>query len=167
MSPSCERPRPQPAARINGAVGLRQWPLPTSDQGLGKQVKDSHLFRKLLAAVSAALLVIFMATGAWAQDTLKQQGPLGALHEKEDVKCARCHGKNEKSVPVPQERCLTCHIDGDSRKLAASTAKVKPLNPHENRHYGTEADCGLCHRQHEKSVNFCLDCHNRFDFKVK
>ena len=44
---------------------------------------------------------------------------------------------------------------------------MKPLNPHENRHYGTEADCGLCHRQHEKSVNFWLECQPRFDLKLK
>ena len=142
-------------------------PWPVSDQGLGKKVKDSQIFGKLLAAVFAALLGLFMASGASAQDTLKQQGALGKLHEDEGVKCAKCHGKADKAVPVPQEKCLNCHIEGDSRKLAASTAKVKPTNPHENRHYGTEADCGLCHRQHEASVNYCLDCHSRFDFKVK
>ena len=104
-----------------------------------------------------------------AQDTLgKPDGPLGKVHAAEGYKCNKCHLPTAKKTdPIPQETCLACHGDGDSKKLAASTAKVKPVNPHENRHYGTEADCGLCHKQHQKSVNFCLDCHPRFDLKVK
>ena len=102
-----------------------------------------------------------------AQERKDDDGPLGRQHAVEGVKCVRCHGTAKKSEPVPQETCLSCHGKGDSKALAARTAHVKPLNPHENRHYGTEADCGLCHRQHEKSVNFCLDCHPRFDFKLK
>jgi hypothetical protein len=53
---------------------------------------------------------------------------------------------------------------GVSRRSFLSNAK--PRNPHENRHYGTEADCNLCHHQHKKSENFCLPCHQRFDFVV-
>ncbi len=122
---------------------------------------------RMLAIVSSVLLSLFMATAAQAQERKDDDGPLGHQHAAEGVKCAKCHGTAKKSVPVPQETCLSCHGKGDSKALAARTAQVKPLNPHENRHYGTEADCGLCHRQHEKSVNFCLDCHPRFDFKVK
>ncbi len=120
-----------------------------------------------LAAVCVMLLSLLVAGPALAQDKMDDDGPLGRVHAAEGVKCVKCHGTAKKSVPVPQEKCLSCHGDGDSKALAAKTAKVKPLNPHENRHYGTEADCALCHRQHEKSVNFCLDCHPRFDFKLK
>ena len=90
---------------------------------------------------------------------------LGRLHAASGVKCAGCHGNAKKPQAVPMEQCLTCH--GDTKALAAKTASVKPTNPHESRHYGTEADCNLCHHQHRKSENFCLDCHPRFDFKVK
>ncbi len=96
-----------------------------------------------------------------------EDGPLGQIHNAEGIKCAACHGKARKSEPVAQEKCLECHGNGDSKALAAKTAEAKPLNPHESRHYGTQAECVLCHRQHEPSVNFCLDCHPRFDFKVK
>ena len=123
------------------------------------------------AAFAAALALVFgsvLATSAFAQDTLtKPDGALGKVHAAEGYRCAKCHGTAKKTDPVPQETCLSCHGDGDSKKLAASTAKVKPVNPHENRHYGTEADCGLCHKQHQASVNYCADCHPRFDFKVK
>jgi hypothetical protein len=95
-----------------------------------------------------------------AQDTLNEDGPLGKLHDRREASSASSATARPRSRRRCCRRtCLSCHGEGDSKALAAKTAKVKPLNPHENRHYGTEADCGLCHRQHEKSVNFCLDCH--------
>ena len=130
-------------------------------------MKNQTFLGTTLAAVCAILLSIFMVGAVHAQDSNDDDGPLGRQHAAEGVKCVKCHGTAKKSVPVPQERCLSCHGDGDSKVLAAKTAKVLPRNPHENRHYGTEADCGLCHRQHEPSVNFCQDCHPRFNFKVK
>ena len=124
--------------------------------------------RNFLSATLALMVGVFLAGAVGAQDaTRTTEGPLGKLHDDNSVRCVKCHGEAKKSEPVSMETCLSCHADGDSKALAASTANVKPVNPHESRHYGTEADCGLCHRQHEKSVNFCLDCHPRFDFKVK
>lgn len=89
---------------------------------------------------------------------------LGTLHAAADVACAECHGETEKTAEVSMMRCLECH--GETTELAERTADVKPVNPHQNRHYGTEADCNLCHHQHKKSENFCFPCHNRFDFMV-
>lgn len=141
---------------------------PAQIQGLGNQVKVGHIFRNFIRAALALCLGLLLTGSVLAQDTLnKPEGPLGKLHASQKVKCVKCHGTAQKTDPVPMETCLACHGDGDSKALAALTANVKPLNPHENRHYGTEAECSLCHRVHEKSVNFCLDCHNRFDFKVK
>ena len=97
-----------------------------------------------LAAAALALFLAGLGGPAWAQAA-----------------------SDAKPIDASSEKCLSCHGDGDSKALAAKTAGVKPVNPHETRHYGTEADCGLCHRQHENSVNFCLDCHPRFQFKVK
>jgi hypothetical protein len=137
-------------------------------QGQEIEVKNPHSWPgRILAIACAMLLSMVMVATAQAQERKDDDGPLGRLHSAEGVKCVQCHGKAKKSEPVPQETCLSCHGKGDSKALAAKTANAKPLNPHENRHYGTEADCGLCHRQHEKSVNFCLDCHPRFDFKLK
>jgi hypothetical protein len=122
----------------------------------------------MFRAAMALCMSTFLALAVQAQDKLnKPDGPLGKLHAAEKVKCVKCHETANKTDPVRMDTCLGCHGDGDSKALAALTTKVKPLNPHENRHYGTEAECSLCHRVHEKSVNYCLDCHNRFDFKVK
>ena len=121
----------------------------------------------IFAATLTLALNVALAGVARADDASTTFSPLGKVHVDKDVKCADCHGTARKSAPVALEKCLACNGKGDSKALAAKTAGVKPLNPHENRHYGTEADCGLCHRQHEDSVNFCRDCHPRFDFKVK
>ena len=122
-----------------------------------------------LLAAAAFVIASLCAAPALAQDTLsKPDGKLGKVHAAEGYKCNKCHLPTAKKTdPIPQETCLACHGDGDSKKLAAATAKVQPVNPHQNRHYGTEADCGLCHKQHQPSVNFCADCHPRFNLKVK
>jgi hypothetical protein len=128
-------------------------------------MNNSHL-QKLLAAAIALFLSFVLAGAVHAAGSANASGEgLGKLHAASGVKCADCHGNVKKPQPVAMEKCLTCH--GDTTALAEKTANVKPRNPHESRHYGTEADCNLCHHQHRKSENFCLDCHNRFDFKVK
>jgi hypothetical protein len=125
-------------------------------------------FRNFVVASLGVILAFLFIGKAFAQDVPRSDdGPLGRLHAAKNVKCVECHGTAKKTAPVPMEKCLSCHGDGDSKALAAKTANAKPMNPHESRHYGTEAECTLCHRQHEASVNFCLDCHPRFNFKVK
>jgi hypothetical protein len=122
--------------------------------------------RRFTFAVSLVALLAGMCAGgvgAAGANELKG-GDLGKLHARMGVECPQCHANAKKPEPVPMEKCLSCH--GDTQKLAAKTAKVKPRNPHENKHYGTEADCNLCHHQHKKSENFCLPCHQRFDFVV-
>ncbi len=131
-------------------------------------MRTTQILRSFRRAVFGLALAACFAAPALAQNQPdKPYGPLGKVHAAEGYKCVKCHTSGKLEAKIPQETCLSCHGDGDSRKLAASTAKVKPVNPHENRHYGTEADCGLCHRVHEKSVNFCADCHPRYELKVK
>ncbi|PKN18722.1 MAG: flavodoxin [Deltaproteobacteria bacterium HGW-Deltaproteobacteria-6] len=95
--------------------------------------------------------------------TLKGKVPGSHLHALKGVQCAQCHGKVKKPAPVEMAKCLACH--GATAKLAEKTAKVKPSNPHESPHYGTDADCNLCHHQHARSENLCAQCH-KFDFIV-
>jgi hypothetical protein len=116
------------------------------------------------AMTVAALVVGIVAGGVYAAHAEANDGDLGKLHVRAGVACAMCHVDAKHPEPVPMEKCLSCH--GDTRKLADKTAHVKPRNPHESRHYGTEADCNFCHHQHKKSVNFCLPCHERFNFVV-
>ena len=143
---------------------------PTTNMGIKVNFRTilGTLALVLGAIVAGPALAQTTSTAQPAQDVLgKPDGKLGKVHAAEGYKCAKCHTTAKKTDPVPQETCLACHGDGDSRQLAAITAKVQPVNPHQNRHYGTEADCGLCHKQHQASVNFCADCHPRFDLKVK
>ncbi|GFO66665.1 hypothetical protein GMLC_02440 [Geomonas limicola] len=112
-----------------------------------------------------ALVIGICAGGVVAAHAAEAKGEeLGKVHAGAGIACAMCHVDAQHPQPVPMEKCLSCH--GETRKLAEKTANVKPRNPHENRHYGTEADCNICHHQHKKSQNFCLPCHERFDFVV-
>lgn len=120
---------------------------------------NNKYIHKLLLALS---LVVFVAGVAFA--AAKEEN-LGKLHASNGIKCVDCHGEAAKREPVSMEKCISCH--GETDKLAQKTAAVKPRNPHESRHYGTEADCNLCHHQHKKSENFCLPCHQRFNFVVR
>lgn len=94
----------------------------------------------------------------------KLQGKLPGshLHRLRGINCEKCHGKAKKAGEVKMKQCLTCH---DADKLAEKTAKVKPENPHTSPHYGTSLDCNLCHHQHQKSENYCNQCH-KYDFTV-
>lgn len=96
-------------------------------------------------------------------DSLVTRLPGSHLHQLAGVGCADCHGKTGKPTLVETAQCLSCHGSGD--KVAALTARIKPQNPHQSVHYGTELDCNLCHHQHAKSENYCAECH-RYDYKV-
>jgi hypothetical protein len=88
--------------------------------------------------------------------------PASHIHQLSGVTCAKCHKSIRKPEPVAMKQCVTCH---DPDKLMEKTAQVKPSNPHTSPHYGTTLDCNVCHHQHAKSENFCLQCH-KFDFVV-
>jgi hypothetical protein len=88
--------------------------------------------------------------------------PLSHLHQLAGTTCAKCHADVKNPEPVPAAACLQCH---DMDKVAETTAKVKPSNPHDSPHYGKKSDCNLCHHQHEKSENYCAQCHS-FPFNV-
>lgn len=84
------------------------------------------------------------------------------VHQQAGVTCASCHGKGRKAAEVDQAVCIGCHA---TAQLAQKTAAVKPNNPHDSKHWGTETDCNLCHHQHAKSENYCAQCHT-FAFRV-
>jgi hypothetical protein len=95
--------------------------------------------------------------------SLKTKIPGSHFHALRGLNCAQCHGNVKKPQPVEMSKCIACH--GATAKLAEKTAKVRPQNPHESPHYGTDADCNLCHHQHAKSENLCNQCH-KFDYVV-
>lgn len=106
----------------------------------------------------SALLSVF-ASAAMAKDNIL----LDQVHFDKKIKCASCHGTTEPREAVKMVQCIKCH---NTKKLAAATKNLKPTNPHDNRHFGTETDCSNCHHVHQKSENYCEGCHQRFDFIV-
>ncbi len=109
---------------------------------------------KLILTVAIALF----ANGAAAVDTAQ----LGKTHAKAGVSCANCHGTKKPKEAALMYACLQCH---DTKELAKTTKDIKPTNPHENRHNGTETNCSTCHHQHKPSENGCIACHERWEFK--
>jgi hypothetical protein len=89
--------------------------------------------------------------------------PGSHLHQLRGVTCIKCHGPVKEPQALKMDQCVACH--GSTEKLAEKTAKVKPSNPHTSPHYGTTLDCNFCHKQHEKSENFCAQCH-QFQYTV-
>ncbi|MBI5443010.1 MAG: cytochrome c3 family protein [Deltaproteobacteria bacterium] len=110
--------------------------------------------KTLGTAVGAVLLAALLPLcAAAAQDSRVTAD----LHRAKGIGCAECHGKSRKPTFVAAERCLSCH--GPAAELVKKTAAVKPENPHDSPHWGPQMECNVCHRQHEKTVNWCDHCH--------
>ncbi len=91
---------------------------------------------------------------------------LAARHLSKGVSCRACHGKDilgENAVENTQ--CLGCH--GPGEQLAAKTAPrdFPDRNPHKS-HLG-EISCAVCHAGHGASKIHCLECHPKFEMKLK
>jgi hypothetical protein len=91
---------------------------------------------------------------------------LDALHGEKNVTCSGCHGDTlpVKGDTVENERCFDCH--GPAEKLVEKTAPkdFPDRNPHLS-HLG-QINCTVCHRAHEPSVVYCLDCHKLFKMEI-
>ncbi len=109
-----------------------------------------------------------------------QASDLGAdYHRLFDLECLDCHVptleqqahelvvylQSDYEVPLqelkyPKEECLQCHEHGSYEELAERTAHFESLigaNPHDS-HNG-ELECGLCHKMHRESEDYCAQCH--------
>lgn len=91
---------------------------------------------------------------------------LDSIHARSDVMCSGCHGGviPKEDDTIDNSRCLSCH--GPMEKLAArTTPKDFPdRNPHKS-HLGDMA-CVVCHKSHEASTVYCLQCHAKFSMKI-
>jgi hypothetical protein len=87
---------------------------------------------------------------------------LADRHQAQGLTCGTCHTDPRNPRVVSSDICMGCH---DPEKVSAATAVVQPTNPHNSPHYGKQADCNLCHHQHEKSEDFCANCHG-YNFRV-
>lgn len=106
-----------------------------------------------------ALAAAFAVSLALASGPAAAKG-MADFHTAHGMKCVACH-KTKDTMPTTAT-CTACH---PKDKLVASTKNVKPTNPHNSPHYGADLDCTNCHVGHEKSENYCAQCHN-FKFQV-
>lgn len=114
-------------------------------------------------------------------DTWKSSELTAHSHAQLGLTCQECHARtvqdglrelvstatHDFEVPLKDhqprpEACLRCH--GSYEVLAARTQNlIGPdgfalgRNPHDS-HWG-ELDCGICHKMHKPSVDFCARCH--------
>jgi hypothetical protein len=95
-------------------------------------------------------------------DSLSAKLPLSHTHQLSGVTCAGCHSNPKKPEPVEATKCLQCH---PADAVSVATEQVKPTNPHNSPHYGKTSDCNICHHEHERSENYCKQCH-KFEFTV-
>jgi cytochrome c3-like protein len=111
----------------------------------------------------------------------KSAGFLANTHAQAKIVCQDCHTRTVKAamtelvsnvthsyeVPLKDHRvrpedCLRCH--GSYEYLGELTKDLKGpdgyslgRNPHDS-HWG-RLDCGICHKMHKASVDFCSACH--------
>ncbi len=93
-------------------------------------------------------------------------GWTAGLHAGRRFGCASCHGPGvpKAGAEVANDRCLACHGPMDSLVQKTRPAQFADRNPHHS-HLGDIA-CTTCHRGHEASVVYCLDCHPKFEMKI-
>jgi hypothetical protein len=120
-----------------------------------------NFFLKRLGFI--ALPPAFAALMAFAASEQPAPVLVAGSHKDKGISCEGCHGSEENKTFVPAERCLMCH--GGMPELVKKTEAVKPENPHASPHWGSRIECSVCHRQHEKTVDWCSHCH-AFNFKV-
>jgi RecJ-like exonuclease len=128
-----------------------------------KRVFVMIVFLKRFGAVSLPLFFAAFLMTLSADEERPASVLTADLHKNNGVSCEGCHGAEETKTFVPSERCLACH--GDRSGLVKKTAAVKPENPHDSPHWGSRMECNVCHRQHEKTVDWCSHCH-AFNFKT-
>lgn len=114
-----------------------------------------------LPATAAALKDLQPVMASWASSPF-----LDSRHGKGGVGCAGCHaaGVPVAGTEVGNERCLACHGPLETLVEKTKPAQFADRNPHRS-HLG-EIACTVCHKAHEASVVYCLDCHRKFEMKI-
>ncbi len=94
---------------------------------------------------------------------LARSNVLGSAHLNKGLTCESCHSTDKVSDGEAEinAKCVACH--GDLTSLAKKTGEQHP-NPHQS-HLG-QIQCTACHSGHEKSVSYCLNCHDFPNMKI-
>ena len=89
------------------------------------------------------------------------------LHAKANIACLNCHGKDlpGPDAAVENPKCLECHGPMDQLAKKTEPADFKDRNPHKS-HLG-EVACTICHKVHGPAKVYCLECHPKFNMKIK
>lgn len=90
---------------------------------------------------------------------------LADRHQARGTDCQACHGAAQitGNAAVIGKNCQLCH--GDYQKAVDRTkAKYPEINPHDQ-HDG-DLSCIVCHKGHQKGVNYSEECHGTFVFEV-
>lgn len=107
-------------------------------------------------------------------ETWADSNHLAHTHKQLGIPCQSCHARTIgalvsevvstvrqtyddplSEIKVPQGDCFRCH--GDYETLAERT-KDLIQNPHDS-HWGA-LDCGVCHKMHKDSIDYCAQCHD-------
>ncbi len=95
-------------------------------------------------------------------------GPyLDALHGKANIICSQCHGSvmPQPDTTVENGVCLGCHGSLESLAKKTEPKDFADRNPHKS-HLG-DINCVVCHKGHTVSTVICLDCHKKFNMKIR
>ena len=96
---------------------------------------------------------------------LKKEYPIKSYHEKLSLDCLACHegqGNDPKEFEDPDEEvCLSCHKSKEYLAQRLRFMDTLKANPHNSIHDGPTLYCDECHHSHKKSVNMCVECHQK------
>lgn len=110
-----------------------------------------------LRPAALALLALFAASAASAASTATDPAAhLAGAHAAKGVTCESCHKPGTSLTDGEREvnaSCTSCH--GPMEQIPVST---QGPNPHKS-HLG-DIQCTTCHRAHESSRAYCLECHD-------
>ncbi|MGZ8202030.1 MAG: cytochrome c3 family protein [Burkholderiales bacterium] len=98
--------------------------------------------------------------------TWKSSPWLAARHgSKASLSCEACHQKQlipDDNESVVNTQCVACHGSYDTLAPVTKAKLQNPdINPHAS-HLGPEIACTVCHRGHEASKPYCVNCHTNF-----
>lgn len=118
--------------------------------------------KKLIFIVILFSIAVYTSSAAVAKTADKT---LKKSHE--GLACIDCHSEENPQVSE-KVSCESCH--GTPADIAAVTEDKykKYYNPHNSLHYGTNAMCENCHREHSPSKLECNNpyCHTEFNYMV-
>ena len=91
---------------------------------------------------------------------------LFSRHFSKGIPCRACHGKDILGGnAVENTRCLACHRPVEQLIAKTAPKDFPDRNPHKS-HLG-EISCTVCHAGHAEAKIYCLECHPKFDMKLK